>query len=285
MPASSNRRDHPENRSKRLREASGDPESQASSEDEADPSSSGVVTPDLLRAELAKLSRVLSTKVEESVERLRQELGNMQHWVLELENHVEQQGVEIDTLRSAVARRDDRISELESAVTELEMERNRSFLIFDGPAIPPRPADQEPWEEDVAETIAKTVRKYLPDIEVRKDELIQSYRVGRGKKIVCQFVSVGQNSIRERIYQSRVKLGKDENGQRRERDDQLFVNERLCDAAEAAYARLRKAKREGVIYSVFTRQGHIYVRLFQHGQITRVRDWNDLSDFLQPNAV
>lgn len=148
----------------------------------------------------------------------------MQHRVLDLENHVEQQGVEIDTLRSAVDRRDDRISELERAVTELEMERNRSFLIFDGPAVPPPPAGQESWEENVTETVVKTVRKYLPDIEVRKDDIVQSYRVGRGKKIVCQFVSVGRNSIRERIYQSRVKLGKDESGQRRERDDQLFVN-------------------------------------------------------------
>ena len=67
----------------------------------------------------------------------------MQHRVLDLGSHVEQQGVEIDAFRSAVGRRDDRISERERAVTELEMERNRSF-IFDGLAVPPRPTDQEP---------------------------------------------------------------------------------------------------------------------------------------------
>ena len=98
-------------------------------------------------------------------------------------------------------------------------------------------------------------------------------------------MSVGQNSIRERIYQKRVTLGKDENGRRRDRSDQLHVNERLCDAAEAAYAKLRKAKRERerVVHSVFTRQGHIYVRMFEHGLVTRVHNWGDLSDILSAN--
>ena len=125
-----------------------------------------VITAELLRSELGKLTRVLSAKMEESVESLRQELGSMRQRVLDLENHAERQGVEVDELRSAVGRRD---------------ARNRHFLVFDGPGVPPPPVDREPWRENVSETVVETVRKYLPDIEVRAADIVQSYRAGRGK--------------------------------------------------------------------------------------------------------
>ncbi|KAF0291295.1 hypothetical protein FJT64_010555 [Amphibalanus amphitrite] len=159
------KREGSEHRSKRPRDATDDSETEVETDAERE-TESGVLTPRLLRAELAELTRVLSTKMEESVERLRQELGDMRQRVLDLEGHVERQGVELDELRSAVDRRDVRISELEGAVTELEMDRNRHFLVFDGPGVPPHPDDREPWKENVSETVVKTVRKYLPDIEL-----------------------------------------------------------------------------------------------------------------------
>ena len=95
-------------------------------------------------------------------------------------------------------------------------------------------------------------------------------RVDRGKTIVCQFARWGQGSVRDRIYDSRMSLMRDTNGQMRDRSEQLFVNEKLTHGARAAYLKLREEKRSGRIHSVYTKHGIIHVRIKQHGAKVRV---------------
>ena len=76
--------------------------------------------------------------------------------------------------------------------------------------------------------------------------------------------------MRDKIYDSRMELAKDENGQRRDRSEQLYVNEKLTNGASAAYRSLREEKRGGRVHTVYTKHGIIYVRTKQHGAKIRV---------------
>lgn len=240
----------------------------------------GRVTPKMLREQLQKFSDVLSKKMDNSTERLSQEIAEMKERVVSLEKHVEEQGVVIDNMRDAIGERDARIEDLEATVDKMKREQNLPYLIFDGGAVPPPPAN-EPWKEDVRSTVLDLVRENLPDVNVSKSDILESYRVAKGKKIVCKFARSGRGSARDEIYQRRVSLGKDRNGERRSNASQLFINEMLTDGAQTAFTELRKAKRAGIIHAVFTRQGRIHVRLIQHGEILLVRGQRDLDQILQ----
>ena len=65
-------------------------------------------------------------------------------------------------------------------------------------------------------------------------------------------------------------MAKDENGPMRSSSEQLYVNEKLTPGALGALMRLRAAKRNGQLYSVHTKYGYIYVRMFRHGARLRV---------------
>ena len=170
--------------------------------------------------------------------------------------------------------------DLECTLQDIQIQQNRPYLIFGGEGVPPPPL-QQPWTEEVSKTVIKMVDKYIPDVVVKKEDIDQCFRVGRGKKIVCKFTRCGRGSPRDMIYEKRVTMGKDENGQQRKRSDSVFVNEMLTEGAQSACTELRRAKRDGIIHTVFTRDCRIYVRMFEHGKIIRVSNSDDLDRVLR----
>ena len=82
---------------------------------------------------------------------------------------------------------------------------------------------------------------------------------------MCKFSCYGRGTVRDSIYEKRASLARSADGQRRDPSDQLFVNEVLSQQAFMAMRQLRAAKKEGLIHSVFTTYGHIFVRTKQHG--------------------
>ena len=122
---------------------------------------------------------------------------------------------------------------------------------------------------------------YLPDVSVCEGDILEKYRAAGGKKIVCKFMRSDRGSPRDQIYRKRLSLGKDENGQRKSIENQLFISEMLTQGTQNAFSRLRRIKKEGLIHTVFTRQGTIYVRLIEHGEIIAVRGQRDLEQILQ----
>ena len=165
--------------------------------------------------------------------------------------------------------RDRRISTLEGETEELRRVNNLAYLIFEGPGVPSAPKD-EPWKEDVAKTTKDLLTKNMPSVPVSDGDIRQCYRAGRGKQIVCEFTRCGSGSVRDAVYEARMTLMKDENGQRRGASDQVFCNEKLTTGAAEANRKLHAAKKSGKLHSVHTKHGFIYVRMFQHGAKIRV---------------
>ena len=231
------------------------------------------------QAQISSLSAMLVKKIDDSTDRLSNEFAKMMERVVGLEKHVEEQGVLIDSMRDAISERDARISDLEEAIVVMKREQNLPYLMFDGGAVPPPPAN-EPWKEDVRSTVLDLVKENMPDVSVAKSDIAESYRVAKGKRIVCKFVRYGRDSPRDQIYQRRMSLGKDRNGERKSIQQQLFINEVLTEGAQYAYSELRKARKAGLIHTVFTRQCKIYVRMIEHGEIRQVKGQRDLDQIL-----
>ena len=223
----------------------------------------------LLQREMRKQTTRLAEHFQRAHQTLKEELQCMQQRIGDLEQHVSDQGDTIMQLHNAVDSRDQRIWELEGEVEELRRISNVPFLVLDGPGVPAPPRD-EPWREDVMATTKGVLSKYMPTAEVRDTDIVQCYRADRGKKLVCQFSRVGPGSVRDTIYDNRMAMAKDENGQMRSSSEQLYVNEKLTPGALGALMRLRAAKRNGQLYSVHTKYGYIYVRMFRHGARLRV---------------
>ena len=255
--------------SKRQRAASASGDSSSAGEDDPDIAEHGgaeqmAVFQRMLQRELKKQTSLLTNEFKKTTDSLKEELLNMQQRVCELEQHVNEQGDTIYQLYEAVDSRDRRILALEGEVEEVRREMNKPFLIFDGPGVPAAPKE-EPWKEDVSATTRELLHRYMPETEVREEDIVQSYRVDKGKKIVCQFSRSGQGSVRDKLYEDRMTLMKDKEGRARERGDQLFINEKLTAGAFSAYLKIREERRRGRIHSVFTKYGVIYVRMRQHG--------------------
>ena len=223
----------------------------------------------MLQKELQKQTELLSEQFQRTTDSLKEELRNMQQRIRDLEQHVSDQGETIQQLYEAVDKRDARILMLEGEVEEMRRENNCPYLTFSGPGVPAAPRD-EPWKEDVAATARGLLQKYMPQTEVKEEDIVQCHRGTKGRVIICRFSRWGQASVRDEIYENRMGLGKDENGQKRDSSDQLYVNERLTPGAAAAYHSLREQKKKGLIHSVYTKYGIIYVRTKQHGAKFRV---------------
>ena len=218
---------------KRQRATSDSGESTVSDADDPDADDQMAAFQRMLQRELQKQTALLTEHFKKTTDRLKEELVRMQQRVCDLEQHVNEQGETVHQLYDAVDQRDSRIFALEEQMEELRREANKPYLTFNGPGVPAAPKE-EPWKQDVTTTMT-LLRKYMPETEVKEQDIVQCYRVGKGKQIVCQFTRCGPSSVRDTIYDNRMDLMKDRNGQKREGSEQLYINEKLTPGAFEAY--------------------------------------------------
>ena len=232
--------------SKRRRHASRDG-SQSPDRDESegeDGDARLTATQRLIRRELQQQTARLSEEFRQVTDGLAQELRRLHGKVSELERHVSDQGDTIQHLYEVVDSRDRRIWALEEEMEELRREANVPVLVFDGPGIP-APPQQQPWKEDVAAATIAMLQQHVPAVEVQASDITQCHRVNRGKAIVCRFSRWGPGSARDSIFEARMTLGKDQEGNRREASEQIYINEKLTPGAFDAYRKMRAARKRG----------------------------------------
>ena len=218
-----------------------------------------------------KQTSLLTEQFRKTTDCLKEELLTMQQKVCDLEQHVNDQGNTIQQLYDAVDGRDSRIAALEGQLEDMRREQNCSSLVFSGPGVPAAPAE-EPWKEDVAAAARTMLQKYMPETQVKEQDIVQCHREDRGRRIVCQFSRYGQASVSDVVYDNRMALMKDKDGQPRGSGEQLYINEKLTPGAFQAYLKIREAKKRGRIHSVYTKHGFIFVRMRQYGAKIRVHD-------------
>ena len=135
----------------------------------------------------------------------------------------------------------------------------------EGPATGQRPAHQR---EDVEATLIALLKSAFPDLDVGHADIDRAHRT-RGK-IWCRFVKSGSGSIRDQLYNGRLGLRHNRSG------DKLYISESLTQYRQEIFTECLDLKKQGKIYTAFTRYGSVYVKEKRHGYSVRVDDWGAL---------
>ena len=124
----------------------------------------------------------------------------------------------------------------------------------------PRAGD---WEEreDINALVVDTLNRSMPGLNMSVSDIDRAHRLpGPNNRVIVKFVRSGEGSVRDLVMSRRLEL--------RGRD--LFVNESLTKLRGLIFRSLLAAKREGKIYTVYSRGGHVFYKEKQHGAGKRV---------------
>ena len=114
------------------------------------------------------------------------------------------------------------------------------------------------WEEreDVNALVVNTLNRCMPGLNLADSDIDHAHRLpGPNNRVIVRFVRSGQNSARDMVMSRRLEL----------RGRELFVNESLTKLRGIIFRSLLAAKREGKIYTVFSRNGKVFYKEKQHG--------------------
>ena len=126
----------------------------------------------------------------------------------------------------------------------MEQQSRLGCLIFSGSAVP-----QQLDGERTAEVFQAMIQDRM-GITAESSDIKAAYRL-QSKNILVEFTSIAFNSVRDRIFRSKTsKL----------QGSGLFVSESLTSRRQKIFQRLLQLKRSGVIVSVFTQSGDIFIR-------------------------
>ena len=231
----------------------------------------------LLREERESLRSFIREEISLVAESLRTELAAQKTRVLDLEQHVEAQGAFIGELEGKLRQREDRMAELEVALDQVEADQKRGDLILSGTAIPPPldTADSGGPPEDVTGVVLDLLKRRLPTVEVRREDIASCSRIARGKKLLCKFSRTGPSTPRYQLYDSRFSL-KDSRP-----DDRLFISEHLSKARFDIFQKHLQEKRAKNVHSVFRKNGVVFCRVMMHGRKIIVTDAQQIPEVLR----
>lgn len=153
-----------------------------------------------------------------------------------------QQSADLDILELQKETADlrQRLQQIELCEDHRQQEKRLTTLIFSGPAL-----QALSRREDAAELIRFTVEQYMRH-SLDRTQVKAQFRLKNGK-VLTEFTSAALGSDRDILFRSKSKL----------RGSGLYVSESLTPRRQAMFADLLWLKKEGVIFSVFTRSGDI----------------------------
>ena len=166
-----------------------------------DPAPGQPLTHQSLAAMMRTMSRQIRDDIADQFRVLREEISGMSDRIRSLEQHVDERDNYIIEMEQRLQSREERVAGLESEVDHLGNELRRKDLILSGPALPPPPA--QAWTEDVTATAVEALGRFLPSVAVERSDIAESYRLSRGKRILCRFRECGKGSVRDRVYEGR----------------------------------------------------------------------------------
>lgn len=233
----------------------------------------------IMREELQKMREEIRSEVVRAV---RDAVNALTARVEKLENHVRDRDMELDQVHRMTRDCSQQISPMYELVDDMAAETRRPTLIFSGEAIP-APVHQKDSQgrdlpEDVKPIVLDVVKRKLPDIDLKTEDIVHCFRVGRTRKVIVKFASYGINSTRDKIYEGRFTLMKD-----RREGDKLYVNESLSPGRQDILKALRDAKRARAVHSVFTRDGSVFFRPSENGAVIKADRWEKLHGYVPPN--
>ena len=116
--------------------------------------------------------------------------------------------------------------------------------------------------EDINGLVISVIRGRFDGLRITDGDIDRTHRLpGPNNRVIVRFVRSGSGSVRDQLMPRRMEL--------RHRGD-LFVNESLTAQNSQIQRSLLTAKKEGKLYTVFTRWGRVYYKAQKFGTSTRV---------------
>ena len=116
--------------------------------------------------------------------------------------------------------------------------------------------------EDVNSLVISVVRERFRGLDIADADIDRAHRLpGPNNRIIIRFVRSGAGSVRDQLMMRRMEL-------RGSQD--LYINESLTAQRSKIQRSLLEAKKNGQLYTVFTRWGHVYYKAEKFGTSTRV---------------
>ncbi|KAF0298041.1 hypothetical protein FJT64_004599 [Amphibalanus amphitrite] len=127
--------------------------------------------------------------------------------------------------------------------------------------------------EDVGGLVISAVRARLPGLSITEQDIDRAHRLpGPNNKVIVRFVRSGPGSVRDQLMSRRLEL----------KGQDLFINESLTAGKSQIYRSLLEAKKTQMIYTVFTRWGHVFFKSEKFGTSTRVDSIEKLRELRFP---
>ena len=162
---------------------------------------------------------------------------------------------DIIQLRKETAELRHRLQQLELGEDHQQQQKRLTCLVFSGPTL-----QAQSRREDAASLIRSLVLHHLKH-SLDSSQVKAMIRLKNGK-ILIEFTSAAPGSDRDILFRTKSKL----------RGSGLFIAESLTPRRQAMFADLLQLKREGLIFSVFTRSGNILVCRSRDSAPIRIAD-------------
>ena len=155
-----------------------------------------------------------------------------------LENHISNTNKKFNDLET-------RLQEMDR-IEKLDQLSRQNNLIFCG--------IKETKNESTDKEIVEFVNKNIPSTEIKLDEIDCSFRIGKTdedstkpRPILVKFKSY---DTRKKIYKNKKEL--------RENPTKMFINEDLTPKKSVLFSKVRKLKKDGVIFNAWTHDSVVY---------------------------
>ncbi|KAF0296948.1 hypothetical protein FJT64_005620 [Amphibalanus amphitrite] len=148
-----------------------------------------------------------------------------------------------------------RLQQIEVGEDRQQQDKRLTCLIFSGPAL-----QRLTSREDAARLIKSLVQQYLQH-SLDGSQVKAMVRLKNGK-ILTEFTTATPGSDRDFLFRAKSRL----------RGSGLYIAESLTPRRQAMFVELLQLKREGVVFSVFTRSGDVFACRERDSAPIRVSD-------------
>ncbi|KAF0308094.1 hypothetical protein FJT64_002192 [Amphibalanus amphitrite] len=216
---------------------------------------------DTMERAIHKLREQIQQDFDLFSETIRTEFHAIKARIQDIEDHLETKNREIEALSLGLQETKKEVKLLKDRVEENELVNRLSSLVFSGKPFARKPRDaNKPEAEDVEKTVLSVVRENFQDLNINASDIARAHRLPGEQKIICRFVRSGRGSLRDQIYYRRMELkGKD-----------IYINECLTKRRAEIFGRLLGLKKDGKLFSVFSRGGQVFCTSERYGKPIRV---------------
>ena len=189
-----------------------------------------------------------------------------------LEAELFEKSHQVDALRAMAAHSDSVIQSLSEQLENMDVNRRMNTLILRCEDFGRRTKD-----ENLEGLTAEILNSRFPDMKISPNDFQTVHRLQNDKSVICKFL---QSKLRNELYERRFETTQGKRGAR-DRTTPLFVNESLTAKNSLIFNTLLVAKRDGLIYTVYTRRGLVHFKADRESRGRRVDDECQLKTIIE----